>query len=404
MKMILLIDLDDTLLANDMDIFIPAYLQKLGEYLANLHDPRKLIEQLLTATQSMLTNTDPSSTLKERFDRDFYPVLGLDYDEAASHISDFYNNEFPKLESVTQNIPSAVELIKDSISNGYKIVIATNPLFPRIAITQRLKWAGLGDFIDEFEIITSYENFHFTKPNPAYYAEIIAQLGWPEEPIIMIGNDQELDIKAANNMGIATYWVNPNTNVIHPNILDGQPASAEGDLSHVTEFLQNSPVEYFKSQFKSPDSIKAILLSTPAAIKSLLSQELGTKDIEFKDIESWGICEILCHLRDVDLEINIPRIKQILEKEDQFIAAVEADSWAIDREYNKQDPKQALTDFISARKELLSYISEFDEKSWQRTARHSIFGPTTMKELLQITARHDRLHIQQFFGQLHNMH
>jgi hypothetical protein len=261
----------------------------------------------------------------------------------------------------------------------------------------------LEDFIDEFEIITSYENFHFTKPNPAYYAEIIAQLGWPEEPIIMIGNDQELDIKAANKLGIATYWVNPNTNVIHPNIMDGQPASAEGDLSHVTHFLQNSPVEYFKSQFKSPDSIKAILLSTPAAIKSLLSQELGTKELEFKDIESWGFCEILCHLRDVDLEINIPRIKQILEKEDQFIAAIDADSWAIDREYSKQDSKQALTDFISARKELLSYISEFDEKSWQRTARHSIFGPTTMKELLQITARHDRLHIQQFYNQFHNI-
>ena len=112
MKMILLIDLDDTLITNDMDIFIPAYLQKLGGHLAELYNPGKLIEQLLTATQSMLTNTDPNSTLKERFDRDFYPVLGLDIDEATDQIFDFYNNKFPELKFVTQQIPSAFNLIR----------------------------------------------------------------------------------------------------------------------------------------------------------------------------------------------------------------------------------------------------------------------------------------------------
>jgi len=400
--MILLIDLDDTLLANDMDVFIPAYLQKLGSHLASLYDPPKLIQQLLAATQSMLTNTDPGSTLRELFDKDFYPVLGLDYDTATISINDFYENIFPELEKVTQKIDSAFDLISESLKSGFKVIIATNPLFPRAAITQRLIWAGLEEFIDDFEIITSYENFHFAKPNPAYYAEILAQIGWPEEPIIMIGNDKELDIEAANKLGIATYWVNPNSKVIHPNILDGQPASAEGDLSGVFDFIKNSPSEYFKSQFKSPDSIMAILLSTPASLKTLLSSKILVNDNQMINGKTWGVREILCHLRDVDNEINIPRIKLILEEEDQFIAAIEADSWAVDREYSKQDPTQALVDFIIARKEILSILSEFDEKSWQRTARHSIFGPTTMKELLQITARHDRLHINQLLNIIRN--
>ncbi len=398
--MILLIDLDDTLIRNDMDIFIPAYLQKLGGHLANIYDPKKLVEQLLIATQSMLTNTDPGSTLKECFDQDFYPVLGLNYDQTTIHINDFYENKFPELESVTEKIASVFDLINDSFDQGYRIIIATNPLFPRTAIIQRLKWAGLESFIDKFEIITSYENFHFTKPNPAYYAEILAQIGWPEEKIIMIGNDKVLDIEAANKLGIATYWVNPKSNVIHQNILDGQPVSVEGDLSHLSAFIESSPAEYFKPQYKSLDSIKAILYSTPAAIKILLSQKSGKSLNKKTDQINWGICEILCHLRDVDIEINIPRIKQILGDENPFIAAIEADSWAADREYNKQNPNKVLVEFISSRKELLTLISGFDQKTWQKTARHSVFGPTTMKEILQITARHDRLHLQQLFVQL----
>ena len=397
MTMILLIDLDDTLLINDMDVFIPSYLQKLGAHMAEVHDPKVLIQQLLTATQSMLTNTDPSTTLKENFDRDFYPVLGIDYESTTAHIETFYKDRFPDLISCTQFVPSAKELVSKSLSDNLKVIVATNPLFPRTAITQRIEWAGLGDFIDDFELITSYEEYHFTKPNPAYYAEILARLGWPDEPIIMVGNDKELDIEAANKLGIATFWVNPDTNITHQNIMDGQPISAEGNLSEVFDFIKNSSKDHFKAQYKSTDSIIAILLSTPAALGSMLKDKYLNNVNENRINENWGIREILCHLRDVDLNINLPRIKMLLETENPFISSIEADAWAIDCEYHKQDPVKALDEFIEARKQILSLISEFDQETWQKSARHSIFGPTNMKELLQLSARHDRLHIQQIF-------
>jgi hypothetical protein len=49
-----LIDLDDTLLVNKMDIFLPAYFQKLGEYLADRIDPDQMLTELLNGTQQML--------------------------------------------------------------------------------------------------------------------------------------------------------------------------------------------------------------------------------------------------------------------------------------------------------------------------------------------------------------
>jgi len=42
--------------------------------------------------------------------------------------------------------------------------------------------------------------------------------------------------------------------------------------------------------------------------------------------------------------------------------------------------------------ELLANLSPGD---WKRTARHSIFGPTHLQELVSFIASHDRSHIQQ---------
>ena len=41
----LLIDLDNTLLGNDMETFIPPYIQKLSAHLANLIPPDQMIPE-----------------------------------------------------------------------------------------------------------------------------------------------------------------------------------------------------------------------------------------------------------------------------------------------------------------------------------------------------------------------
>jgi FMN phosphatase YigB (HAD superfamily) len=59
-------------------------------------------------------------------------------------------------------------------------------------------------------MIPSYETFHFAKPNPAYFAEFLAQLGWPKTPIVMVGNDVESDIGAARQLGLPVFWMASN--------------------------------------------------------------------------------------------------------------------------------------------------------------------------------------------------
>jgi hypothetical protein len=78
-----------------------------------------------------------------------------------------------------------------------------------------------------------------------------------------------------------------------------------------------------------------------------------------------------------------------------FLTAVDADTWAEERNYQQQDGQQALSDFIEARKKLVDLITDLPDTVVQKDIRHTIFGPITLDEIMRIAARHDRLHIQQ---------
>ena len=197
MSLTLLLDLDDTLLDSNMNAFIPAYFQKLAGYLADRVSPDELVKYLMIGTRQMMSNSDPRQTLRETFDANFYRPLGLDREQMRPVLETFYDEIFPTLQVLTKPKPEAVAFVDWAVAQGYRIAISTNPLFPRKAIYHRLRWAGLDPQKYPFEVITSYEEFHFSKPNPAYFAEVLARMGWLDGPVLLVGDDPELDITIA---------------------------------------------------------------------------------------------------------------------------------------------------------------------------------------------------------------
>jgi len=379
-----------------MDTFIPAYLHALGQHLAEFGDPNELITKLLKATQTMMENNSPGTTLKEKFDQTYYPQIGIDYNELHPVIEDFYSNCFPSLQSLTKSRKDAIELVQKAFMRGYEVAVATNPVFPRTAINQRLEWGDLSPEIYNFATITSYEDFHFAKPNPAYFAEILAQIGWPELPVIMIGNDINADINPAKELGLATFWINQN-NDSHKKLIKNEPPSGTGELVEFLDWIDEKPLDHFHPQFESQSAITAILKSTPAALGTI-TQGMSPKEWSLKvNPNEWSPTEVICHLRDVDNEIYLPRIKKILSTENSFIEAIDADKWAEERKYHEQNGESALQEFIKYRIELLEILETTHNGQWKKETRHTIFGPTTLLELNRISARHDRLHIQQLF-------
>lgn len=387
MTLTLLFDLDDTLLDTNTETFIPAYFQALSEHLTPFVSPTLLISSLLASTKLMLASEDPSRTLQEVFEEDFYRRLGVSKTDLAETLEGFYDNVFPHLQSKTKPRPDAAPLIEWAFSQGYRIAIATDPLFPRKATHHRLRWAGFDPA--QFEIVSSFETFHFTKTHTAYYAEFLGQLGWPEGPLLMVGNDAERDLIPASRLGLKTYFI------------DGDAASSpgleagRGKLADLRPWLEATDLSTLEPSFQSREAVLAILQSTPAVLNTLtssLSPEQWRSELSHDD---WALNEIVCHLRDTEREIHQLQLKLLLEREDAFIPRPDTAVWASERDYLHVDGAAALREFTSARIETMQTLKNAAEAVWSRRARHAIFGPTNFLEVCGFMAEHDRMHIQQ---------
>lgn len=396
----LLIDLDDTLLENDIGVFVPAYLQVLSTELKAYADPQKLVSTLLSAIHQMVLNRRPDCTLKDVFDAAFFPELGLDMSELRETIDKFYAEVFPGLKRLTQPIPGAVQLVEQALERGFQIAIATNPLFPQTAILQRLAWAGLPPEKYPFQLVASYETLHFSKPHPAYFAEILARLGWPEGAVVSIGNDLQNDIVPSRQLGLQTFWVN---RAGSPAPTSPHDSTSSGSLADIIPWLDQMPAESLQPDFATPAAFMAVLRSTPAVLDTLARELPGNVWTERPHSNEWSITEILCHLRDVEAEVNLPRLQKVLQDANPFLPGKDTDPWAEERQYICQSGAQAFGKFLARRMELLDMLEALPAEDWQRPARHAIFGPTHLGELVSIIAGHDRLHIQQVCQDLNSL-
>ena len=393
MNLTLLIDLDDTLLPHSTERFLPEYLNALSDHLSDLAPQEKVQKLLLLATDEAMKNEDPAVTIKQAFDENFYPKLGTTHDQLQNSLQDFYTNIHPSLSPISKPKPDIVNFLDNCLQKGFNIAIATNPIFPQIATYQRLRWAGLAPEEYPFALISTYENFHFSKPSPAYYMELLAQLGWPDSQIVMVGDAQEMDILPAKQIGLSTYWVTDDYTKRSCANRHGA-----GPLEDFLSWLEIQTDDDLNPDLTSFQSSLEIMRSTPAALLSFLQSLPAERWTQKPDEKSWCITEILCHLRDVDLEVHIPRFEMLRDNPSPFLTAIDADSWAEERNYRNQDGQQALLDFISGRKRLIALASNLPDIVEKKIIRHTIFGPTSLNEIMRIAARHDRLHIQQMFS------
>lgn len=392
MTITLLLDLDDTLLGNDIDRFLPAYIKLLGKHLVDFVPADAMVKHLLTATQGMIDNNSAEFTLEHAFDKVFYPAIGWKKEDLKSSLEAFYLEHYGQLQSLTMLRPEALDLVEDAIRDHHTVVVATNPLFPREAAYQRLRWAGLDPEKVPFNLITDFEHFHFSKPNPAFLAEVLAQLGWPNQPAVMVGNSLEEDILPAVRLGLPAFWVHPTPAELPKG---AHPLSAVGELKDVSAWLKTVDSAGIRLDLNSPDALIAILKSTPAVFETLRQSLTETQWSRRPAPDDWSLGEIFCHLRDVDREVNFPRIHAVISEDNPFIPGIDTDQWAEERDYFHQDGRTALQEFITTRCRLIECLEKLPQPAWERRARHAIFGPTSLKDLVSFTVTHDQNHIQQ---------
>lgn len=197
----LLFDLDGTLLSIDMQDFERIYFNDLSRAFSDLMPPEEFLPFLLGVTRTMVTNTE-LLTNESVFMAALEAKVGEAMPTYLQRFEAFYTGDFKNLAKAATRRPEIVEAVDLLKKKGYTLALATNPLFPRLAIDQRLSWTGVDATV--FSYITTFEENHFCKPQLNYYGEILVELEKTPEECLMVGNDALEDL-AAGKLGIRTY-------------------------------------------------------------------------------------------------------------------------------------------------------------------------------------------------------
>ncbi|MDO4187420.1 MAG: HAD family hydrolase [Lachnospiraceae bacterium] len=202
-----LFDLDGTLLPMDMDEFTNGYFKHLVKKAMSYSDkykPDELIKVIWAGVKAMVMNKGEKPN-EDAFWEYFASVYGDEALKDRAIFDDFYANDFICAKDYTgynEDAKKSVEKIKEA---GYKVVLATNPIFPEIATRQRVNWTGMD--VSDFEAFTSYENCTYCKPNPEYYLELLSKLNMRPEECLMVGNDVDEDMEAGLKAGMQVYLI-----------------------------------------------------------------------------------------------------------------------------------------------------------------------------------------------------
>ena len=235
MKKAILFDLDGTLLPMDQDIFVKTYFGLMAKRMAQFgYKPEELIHTIWTGITAVIKN-DGTLTNEDVFWKCFSEVYGEERTKNDRvKFDDFYREDFPQVQSACGFQPLAKEMIQFAKQQGYRVVLATNPLFPRIATEERIRWAGLEP--SDFELVTTYENSHACKPSLLYYQEILDALGLEGSECLMVGNDIGED-GVVKQLGMDIFYITDC--LINPDGIDMEH-ELHGSFEDLKEYIRRT--------------------------------------------------------------------------------------------------------------------------------------------------------------------
>ena len=232
---VILFDLDGTLLPMDQDTFIKAYFGGLAKKMApHGYEPDHLIKGVYAGIGAV-SMSDGSCTNEETFWNAFAGGLGEKVREYIPVFDDYYRNEFLEVKNICGYLPEAAATIHAIREKGYRVALATTPLFPRVATESRICWAGLEP--TDFEIYTTYEDYSYCKPSLKYYEQVVEKLGVKPEACLMVGNDVGEDM-IARELGMKVFLMPADLINKEGKDISAYPQGNFGDLLAYLDTLQ----------------------------------------------------------------------------------------------------------------------------------------------------------------------
>ena len=186
MKKVFLFDLDSTLLEMNQDFYLKYYFEDIYNIASKIvDDPKEFMKYFDLAAYAIMKNDGKANN-----EEIFWKVMNQknDYSKFMDVFDNYYQNDYNRLQYKLVKKSGYAKKIVDYLNQkGYTLILATQPVFPKVATINRMKWADLEE--SDFVYISTYENSYYSKPSKEYYLEILNKLNIKPEECIMVGND-----------------------------------------------------------------------------------------------------------------------------------------------------------------------------------------------------------------------
>jgi len=129
--------------------------------------------------------------------------------------------------------------------------------------------------------------------------------------------------------------------------------------------------------------------------KELLNEVPSEEYLWRQSTDKWALLEIVCHIRDEEVEDFRTRVKYVLEDPELTLPSIDPVGWVLDRKYIEQDYNTVLNSFIDERERSINWLKSLQDPKWDNSYLHPKLGPMSAKLFLSNWLAHDLLHIRQ---------
>jgi DinB superfamily len=137
----------------------------------------------------------------------------------------------------------------------------------------------------------------------------------------------------------------------------------------------------------------------PRVLEALLTDLDPTAWRDRPTPAEWAPVEIVCHLRDEEVEDFGARLRVVLDGGTRF-APIDPERWVSERRYLEDDGPRALATFRGHRTATLGWLVVIEPARLTSAVHHGRFGTLSGLDILVAWAEHDRLHLAQLAATL----
>ncbi len=152
--------------------------------------------------------------------------------------------------------------------------------------------------------------------------------------------------------------------------------------------------------FAEWDQLTGVLQSSPDRAERLIAGVADERVRRTPGPGRWSALEVLCHVRDSDRDVLVPRLARFVAEPEPFFDNIDMTGWDRDRSYATQNPTQALAEWRAARGGAVATLATFGRPDWTRLGFHSVRGPYPLAEMVRAWVEHDVSHFHQIAGAL----